>query len=203
MKRILLAAGLLAFLFSSAPATAQSDFSAADLKRMGTFLSNFTELGFMDFEAGEITNSDAPGDMIRFGVWHNYVNNYSSRITSCRIKNCEWGALTIDGRHVRESVKKYFDHDIEQMPSITDSDPPYHYDGQLYHFAGADGEAVYYARVDTAERDDSGRIIMRGEIYNAEDKTDRPGKFEALAKAHNYQGKATWAILSMKTEYYE
>ena len=48
--------------------------SAAELKLMSTFLSNFTELGFMNFEAKELTNEDDPADMIRFGIWHNYIN---------------------------------------------------------------------------------------------------------------------------------
>jgi hypothetical protein len=44
---------------------------------------------------------------------------------------------------------------------------------------------------------------MTGELYNADDKDDRPGKFEAAAKPYKYGGKDTWAILSVKTEYYE
>lgn len=176
-------------------ADAKSEFSAADLKRMGTFLSNFTEIGFTDFDAKEITNENDPADMIRFGVWHNYLNNFKSRISRCQVKNCQWGSLTIDGRYVKESVKKYFDHDIKKMPSITESDPPYYYDGQRYHFEGADGEAVYYARVDEAKRDNSGRIIMRGELYNADDPDDKPGKFEATAKPHIHDGKDTWGTI--------
>ena len=177
--------------------------TAAELKLMSTFLSNFTELGFMNFDAKELTNEDDPADMIRFGIWHNYINNFRSRIKNCNVKGCEHGSLTIEGKFVTESVKKYFDVNYTKLASVTESDPPYYYDGNLYHFEGADGEAVYYARVDKADNNSSGRIVMTGEIYNAEDKDDKPGKFEAVAKPYKYGGRDTWAIISMNTDFYE
>jgi hypothetical protein len=180
-----------------------ADFSKDDLKKMSTFLSNFTELGFTDFDAKEITNEENPADMVRFGIWHNYVNNYKSRISQCKIKNCEWGSLVIDGKYVKESVKKYFGYDMKKLPSITESDSPHYYDGKLYHFEGADGEAVYYARVGEASKNDSGQIIMTGELYNADDESDILGTFVAVAKPYKYDGKNTWAIISLKTEYGE
>jgi hypothetical protein len=194
---------LFAILFSAGLGEAAQGYSASDMKKMSTFLSNFTELGFMDFDAKELTNEDNPADMVRFGIWHNYVNNYKSRVSQCKIKNCEWGSLVMDGKFVNESVKKYFAYDMKKLPSITESDPPYHYDGKLYHFDGADGEAVYYARVKEASKNDSGQIIMTGELYNADDESDIRGIFEAAAKPYKYGGKNTWAIISLKTEYSE
>jgi len=176
--------------------------SAAELKLMSTFLSNFTELGFMNFKAKEFTNEDDPADMIRFGIWHNYINNYRSRIKNCNVKGCKWGSLTIEGKFVTESIKKYFDVNYTKLAGVTESDPPYYYDGKLYHFEGADGEAVYYARVDKADKNSSGWIVMTGEVYNANDKDDKLGAFEAVAKPYKYGGKDTWAIISMETEFY-
>ncbi len=204
-KMTVLCLVLSLFVFSCTETFAASGskkgFSAAELKRMSTFLSNFTELGFMDFDAEVLTNEDDPADMIRFGIWHNYINNYKSRIARCKKKGCEWGSLVIEGKYVTESIKKYFGVDYKKLASVTESDQPFYYDGTYYHFEGADGEAVYYARVDEAVRDSEGRIVMRGEIYNAEDKNDILGKFTALAKPHTFGGKDTWAILSMETEF--
>ncbi|MBR4741594.1 MAG: hypothetical protein IK079_01680 [Desulfovibrio sp.] len=77
------------------------------------------------------------------------------------------------------------------------SDPPYHFDGTHYHFEGADGETVYYAEVQKATQE--GDVIrMTGDIYNAEDKKDRPYTFEAFAKPCTWNGKKSWAILSMR-----
>ncbi|MDR0827353.1 MAG: hypothetical protein LBN33_05685, partial [Desulfovibrio sp.] len=125
---------------------------AAELKKMSTFLSNFTEIGLDNFYvkgsgvdgSGDLLalSADDPADLVRFGIWHNYRNNYDSRVAPCKAKGCKWGSLTIDGKHVLESVKKYFDIDLKNR-SITESDPPYYYDGKLYHFEGADGEATY------------------------------------------------------------
>jgi hypothetical protein len=202
MKKITMFLTVLSlFAFSCAAFGAAKGFSAAELKKMSTFLSNFTELGFMDFDAEALTNEEDPADMIRFGIRHNYINNYKSRIARCKKKDCEWGSLVIEGKYVTETIKKYFDVDYKKLASVTESDPPYYYDGKYYHFDGADGEAVYYARVDDAARDSEGRIVMQGEIYNAEDKNDILGKFTALAKPHKFGGKNTWAILSMETEF--
>ena len=80
-----------------------------------------------------------------------------------------------------------------------ESTPSYYFDGKLYHFEGADGEAVYYAEVKEASLED-GVVRMSGELYNAEDKKDRLGTFQAVAKPYKWKGKDTWAILSLRSE---
>ncbi|HPR90668.1 MAG TPA: hypothetical protein PLD93_04475, partial [Synergistaceae bacterium] len=107
-KTVMFLTVLSLFAFSCAAFGGAKGFSAAELKKMSTFLSNFTELGFMDFDAEVLTNEDEPDDMIRFGIWHNYINNYKSRIARCKKKDCEWGSLVIEGKYVTESIKKYF-----------------------------------------------------------------------------------------------
>jgi hypothetical protein len=177
--------------------------SAAELKKMSTFLSNFTEQGFMNFdiepdgsdELLHMGSQDAAPDLIRFGIRHNYINNFKSRIVPSKAKNSEHGSLTIDGKYVTESVKKYFDLDLKNH-SVTESDPPYFFDGKLYHFEGSDGEATYYADVKEVWKDEN-VLRMTGEIYNADDKNDRPATFGARAKPYKFGGKDTWAILSM------
>jgi hypothetical protein len=184
--------------------------SAAELKRMSTFLSNFTEQGFMNLDiqadgSDELLHMGAPDavpDLIRFGIRHNYINNYKSRIVQCKTKNCKWGSLVIDGKYVAESVKKYFDLDLKNR-SVTESDPPYFYDGKLYHFDGSDGEATYYADVKEVSEGNGGVFLMTGELYNADDKTDRPATFEATAKPYKFGGRDTWAILSINTAWNE
>ena len=199
----------LAAVLCPGPRPARADaggFGTAELKRMGTFLSNFTELGFLDFDVeksggDETLHLGAPenaADLIRFGIRHNYVNNFKSRIKPCPVKGCKHGSLVMDAKFAAESVRKYFDLDLKHR-SVADADPPFHFDGKLYHFEGADGEATYYAEVKRAVRE-GGVIRMTGEIYNAEDKNDRPFTFVAAAKPHKWNGKDTWAILSMKTK---
>jgi hypothetical protein len=188
-------------LFFSVFSGASYAASANQLKLMSTFLSNFTELGFFNLNVDEFANENYPADMIRFGIGHNYINNYRSRIAQCKVKNCERGSLTIEGKFVTESLKKYFDVNYTKLASVTESDPPYHYDGKLYHFEGADGEAIYYARVDKAVQNSSGRIVMTGELYNADNKDDKLGTFEAVAKPHKFGGRDTWALISLETTF--
>ncbi len=196
LKKVLCSAALI--LAMSIPAHA-ADFSAQETKAMGVFLSNFTELGFFDVNAAEFLDEKAPGDMIRFGIWHNYVNSFKSRVRQCSDKKCQWGSLTMDGKYVQESLKRYFDYTLKKLPTVENSDPPYHFDGKLYHFEGADGEAVYYAAVLKAAKTADGNISMEGEVYNAEDRKDILGTFKALAKPHTWNGKKTWALLELKT----
>ena len=192
-------AGLVAAGAEAAP------LGKEDLKRMSVCISNFTELGFYDLdvknesdEALYLGGPDAAPDLIRFGIWHNYVNNFKSRIKKCAKKDCEHGSLTIEGKFVQESVKKYFDLNLKNQ-SVMESTPSYYFDGKLYHFEGADGEAVYYAEVKEASLED-GVVRMSGELYNAEDKKDRLGTFQAVAKPYKWKGKDTWAILSLRSE---
>ena len=203
MKRIFLCLILvLLFVPSVMAASGVRNFSAAELKLMSTFLSNFTELGFFDFDAATLLKSDA---IVRFGVWNNYVNNYRSRIAECRVKNCPHGSLVIDAKYVAESIKKYFDADFKDHRSVKPDyefykEYEFYYDGALYHFEGADGEAVYHARVDRAVQNSSGQIVMTGELFNADDEDDKLGKFEAVAKPYKFGGRDTWAIIAMRTE---
>lgn len=190
---------LAIFLLCAGSTQAASEYSPAQMKQMGVFLSNFTELGFMDFEAKDILNEAAPADMIRFGIWHNYINNYKSRIAQCKTADCKWGTLTIDGKYVQESLKHYFDYDLKVLPSLDKGNPAYHYDGRLYHFEGADGEAAWHAKVTRASKAPDGLVTMSGTIYNADNPDDVAGTFTATARPHKWNGKDTWAIVSLKT----
>ncbi|MDL2263978.1 hypothetical protein LJC31_04940 [Synergistaceae bacterium OttesenSCG-928-I11] len=210
MKRFVFTIALCFCLFSVMPAetAANEKFSAADLKRMSTFLSNFTEVGLYAFDAKEITND--PYNMNAFGVLHNYINN-KKRISGCGVKNCEWGPLVIDGKYVAESAKKYFGVAYKPVSS-TDAEVPYYYDGKRYHFGVnylfemAGGKAEWddhvYARVDKATRNAEGLIVMIGEIYRVKDENFTRRSFEAVAKPHRYDGKDTWAIVDLWTDGY-
>ncbi|MDR1481890.1 MAG: hypothetical protein LBI74_04630 [Synergistaceae bacterium] len=203
MYGILMSALVLTIAASVLGAETKMKPSASELKKMSTFLSNFTEQGFMvfDIEADgadeplHLGAPDAVSDLIRFGIRHNYINNFKSRVAKCETKDCQYGSLVIDGKYVAESVKKYFDLDLKNQ-SAMEGDPPYFYDGKLYHFEGADGEATYYAQVKEVFKD--GNVLrMTGELYNADDESERPAVFEATAKPYKFGGKETWAILSM------
>ena len=197
MKKILsvTAAALLSALIAL-PSQA-ADFTAAQMKKMSTFLSNFTEVGMMDFSAKEVLSASNPYEMVHFGIRHNYINNYNQSIKTC---NCPHGDLAIDGSWVKASLKRYFDYDLKSLPNVREPEP-YYSDGTRYHFRGADGEATYYARVTKAESLPDGNVQMKGQLYNADDKSDVLGNFTAVAKPHTWKGQPTWAIIKLSTQY--
>ena len=138
------------------------------------------------------------GELVRFGIWHNYVNNYRTRVKRCPNKHCPYGSLVIDKTYVAESVRKFFNREIRHQ-SAPDESLYGHYDGRhYYHFEGADGEARFYARVDEVEKRGS-IIIMRGETYEPEHGLEG-STFTARAKPYKYDGKNTWAILSLEVD---
>lgn len=89
--------------------------------------------------------------IIRFGIGHNYINNnFKSRVKKCAAKDCEHGSLTIEGKFVQESVKKYFDLELENR-SVMDSDPPYFFD-RISSTAGSTTSRARTARPCTTPR---------------------------------------------------
>lgn len=180
-----------------------------EIKRMGIFISNFTELGMYQFDLEEDGDPDilhlgdphTMDELIHFGIGHNVINN-KKLITKCTKKNCEYGPSLISAKNVAASVKKYFDLDVNHF-SIEGDAPEVHYDGKNYHFNAANykSDPIYYAEVQEVKRGKK-VITMSGELYNIEDKSDRPGTFTAKAKPYKWNKKDTWAILSLQVEWY-
>ena len=108
-------------LLSARPASAADDWQMItprpeEMKKLSTFLSNFTELGLYNADTAESGDpgilhlKSARGQMhlIAFGIRHNFINNFRSRIRECTTPGCPYGDSTIDAKYVRASVKKYF-----------------------------------------------------------------------------------------------
>ncbi|MBQ7155562.1 MAG: hypothetical protein IJR85_08435 [Synergistaceae bacterium] len=217
MRKIFCAVVLLVVMSSTA-------FSAskAEMKKMSVFLSNFTEAGLFNFDMKADFDDDEDeqegetpihlgmpanvAELVRFGIVHNLINNYKSRIRKCTDPECESGSLTIDAKFVNESVKKYFGVDLakkdlryidpEENPSVA-----FTFDGKLYHFdadsfSEPGNDTVYYADVQGVIQE--GRnLSLAGDIYNSKKTTDRPGMFAATVKP---SGKS-WVIIDMTTDW--
>ncbi len=172
-------------------------YTEEDRAKMSDFLSTFTEIGFWSIDSVRMFEPGNP-DMIRFGIWHNYTRHFYDRVKECKDKNCKNGPLTIDGKYVQQTIKRYFDIDNYELFSVSESDPPFYYDGQLYHFNGSDGESTYNVHVDSATQNAQGQVVMTGKLYNVDDESNTIATVEAIAKPYNYEGEDTWAIVSMK-----
>ncbi|MBQ9404872.1 MAG: hypothetical protein IJU15_07800, partial [Synergistaceae bacterium] len=83
-RKIFTALILVVVALFSMGAAKQSD----EVKRMGIFISNFTEQGLYNFDIEEdgdenmlhLGNPDNAGDLIRFGIAHNIINNPKSTL---------------------------------------------------------------------------------------------------------------------------
>lgn len=208
MKRKFVALSLLIIIsmIFSFGATSQND----ELKRMGTFLSNFTELGMYEFDL-ESEGSDgilhlgdpySVGELIRFGVGHNIMNN-KKLIQKCTLQNCQFGASTIAKESVASSVRKYFDLPVKHQ-KVLGSAPEIDFDGRLYHFDKSDFEndVIYYADVKEAIKSEN-LITMTGELYELDNPKHRPAIFRAKAKPYKWNNKNTWSILFLSVEWTE
>ncbi len=179
-------------------------------KRMGIFISNFTELGMYEFDleedgSDEILHLGDPysmGELIRFGVGHNIINN-KKLIQKCKREDCEFGSSTIAKESVAASVKKYFDLSVKHQKVLGDA-PEIDYDGKLYHFDKKNfaNDTIYYADVQDVTKGNN-FIVMEGELYELDNPKHRPATFTAEAKPYKWNNKDTWAILSLSVEWTE
>ena len=205
-RKILAVLLVLAVVFSLGTAKKKDD----EKKRMGIFISNFTELGMYEFDleeegSDEILHLGDPysmGELIRFGVGHNIINN-KKLIQKCKRKDCEFGSSTISKESVAASVRKYFDLPLKHQKVIGDA-PEIDYDGKLYHFDKSNWNSgtIYYADVQEVSKSKN-FITMEGELYELDNPKHRPATFVAKAKPYKWNNKDTWAILSLSVEWTE
>ncbi len=193
----ILAVCVLALFVAGCAWAAPSD---RELKAMGLFLSNFTELGFTDVVTEEMVKPDNYPDLVRFGIMHNYVNNFKSRIEPNKENAREHGDVRIKASWVEESVLKYFGLKFTADKSVDQSDPPYSFDGKYFHFWAADGEAAWHAKVKKASNPQKGVWDLSGSVYNADDPTEILGDFTAVIRETVLKGKPHYVMVRLKTE---
>ncbi|MEI2397846.1 hypothetical protein V8V88_21545 [Paenibacillus phytohabitans] len=137
------------------------NLSEAEQGKLGLFLSNFTELGMYKLDSSQLK----PADLIRFGIWHNYINNYKSAISSTK-----GNKLFISQETVSASIKKYFNLSFTKHATV----PEYQYNGKGYVFTGADGETPVYVRAHDVYQIAANQYKVDGSMYNP-DSSDEAG----------------------------
>ena len=67
---------LCAFAFALILSGSAFGASESEMKRMSVFVSNFIEVGMNHIDIDDISDSE----LAFFGIWHNWHNNFKSRI---------------------------------------------------------------------------------------------------------------------------
>ncbi|MBO6258110.1 MAG: hypothetical protein J6M93_02070 [Succinivibrio sp.] len=196
--------------FVCGAATASADgFSDEQIKKLSTFLSNFTEIGFYTVDNRDFLDPLHPETAIRFGIWHNFVNNEESygfcaegkgETKFSDAKGCHIGYFAMPKKYVQNSIMKYLDFTFEDHQSVSSEYGNFAFDGNYYYFEGASGEAVY-TRVLKANQDSPGVISCSGTLYNPDNPDEILGTFRAEVSPSEWQGKKLWYLMNIESEF--
>jgi hypothetical protein len=111
----------------------ETKLNQEEWKKLNTFFSNFSEVFLIPFEKGQITNKE----LIRFGVFHNLLNNYRL------FQPYKSSYLKIAKKYVQVSIDKYFG--IKKIIHETAGDAIY--EKGNYLVPEADGEVYCFSQV--------------------------------------------------------
>lgn len=164
-------------------------FSKDTMQRMGTFVSNFTEAGMWNLQDAQNLTA---GQYIAFGIRHEWINNRK------RFKMGNDNMASIEASHIENAVTRYFGKAFTAHCAVPDKGIQYDPTSKRYTIPMADGEMTTHASVEIVTRNGDGTLVMYGTLYNAEDTSDTFGPFTAKAKPHKWNGKDTWALLSLE-----
>lgn len=178
------------------------ELSVKAQREINLFLSNFTEVFFLDFK-GEPSNKM----LINFGVRHNDINNFD--------------AIKVEGYHgfldksvVERSIYRFFDLDIKHQKTET-----YDFDGTNYIIRLASGAPVHMAVVQEMHDNNDGTYTvyfdevfsnefldyslnpkeLEEEIKNNPDRTEIVAFKKAIVERHNFEQKSIYKLLEYVT----
>jgi hypothetical protein len=164
----------------------------ATRKKMGVFISNFTELDICEIDTTAMMKY---GDFVYFGAMHNYINNPKA------VKKANDGRISVSGNAVFRAVDKYFSLGEQADPkegrlSAKYDGIAFEYKGGSYVFKNPAKRVIYYADVKEAYKFD-GLVLMKGQIYEKDNPKNVTGPFYAWAEPWNFDGKDTWALVAI------
>ena len=108
-------AGLM-ILGAAASASAKDEFSKDTMKKMGVFVSNFTECFFNNTTREEMTADNEK--LVNFAMCHLNVNAWKSSyipLPECLNSQkgmCAYGQFKVSSDKVARVIKKYLDYDM-------------------------------------------------------------------------------------------
>ena len=178
-------------------AYAADGFSKDTMKRMGTFVSNFTELKMYNLPDAQALINEQYAE---FGVLHEKMNNFNS------FKQEGNSRASIEASHIENAVMRYFGRQFSAHCSVPVGTRSWaiQFDAKTKRYTiqrtdEPESAVVTYARVEKAENLPDGNVRMTGTLHNAKDESELRGTFVAVARPHKWNGRDTWALLSLKS----
>ena len=173
-----------------------AEFTQDQMKKMGIFLSNFTECSYTKITRGGFI--DNPSEMVHFAVCHNWINNQKrfNLRKNCGKEKSEGDFYAhIDPKFIRETIKKYLDYDFKEHQGYEEY---ISYDGYTYCMPAGDGEETPYVKVVTAKKQNDGTILITGSSYYPEvEEADSNVNVRAVVRPYVWNGKNTWSLVSL------
>ncbi len=173
------------------PTAKADDFSPEAVKQMEELMYIFSSNeNLFNFTTVELMKKENRDKLINFVIIHNYNDNKKT------IEDDGSQVLYIDGKHVKETIKKLFDYDIKKLSSVEG----YKFDGEKYTLGHSDQGMPAELKIITAKKLADGNVKIKGILYENDEFIKPLTVFTAIAKPHEYAGKKTWAILSISSK---
>lgn len=182
-----------------------AEFNSETMKKMGVFLSNFTETGLRNFNLSELTGTDQGiQQIVMFAYNHIRINTPAKYISEAQ----EYYNLNrVSEKDLNAVLQRYMDLDGFLSSRARQQDefilPDYINTLNTWEFPDQVPDLAEYVEVTSASRQDDGTVLMEGRTYYPDLNISSGSKCEAVAKPHKYQNKDTWAIISLHCEPYQ
>ena len=171
---------------------------AATREKMSIFISNFTEVDLFEIETPAAMRY---GDFVYFGAMHLYLNSPKT------VKRMKDDRVSVDGKAVFRAAEKYFSLGDaggfgSDLVSARYNGIAFDCQGGAYIFKTPADRVIYYADVKEAYDVDD-LVLMIGSIYEKANRKNVTGPFYAWAEPKKYEGRDTWALLSIRRGEYD
>ena len=198
-----------------------AEFNSETMKKMGVFLSNFTETGLRNFNLSELTGTDQGiQQIVMFAYNHIRINTPAKYISEAQdhirintpakyISEAQeyYNLNRVSEKDLNAVLQRYMDLDGFLSSRARQQDefilPDYINTLNTWEFPDQVPDLAEYVEVTSASRQDDGTVLMEGRTYYPDLNISSSSKCEAVAKPHKYQNKDTWAIISLHCEPYQ
>lgn len=172
------------------------------LKRVGVFLSNFSEVGIMNTTHQDLISN--PELLVHFAVRHQWINNrkYFVKDPDCdeSVSAPEYcrtqGDMLITTSMLPPVTKRYLDYDMNSFPTV----PGYYFENNYYRLSSKKDETPQ-VKATVAELQENGTVVVRGRIYYPDCAScidpANPPQVTARLSERIYNGKDYWTLISI------